>query len=261
MRQNNDFLEKIKITHCFNRAAQSYDQAAHMQYHAGNKLIAHLKKTEIEPKLILDVGGGTGHLAKNLAACYPQAKVLMIDLADKMLMVAREKNGLATACADFAALPLADHRADVIYANMSLHWSSDLVKTLRELKRVLTPTGALVFSIPLQGSLHELITSIKQNNSQAEVNEFYDLATLKSHLQSSGFTSHHELCETYCEYHTEAQQILRQIRLTGTHHVKFKSGGYYAGKTFLNNLSRIYEKYRQVQGLPMTYRVFYGMAK
>jgi len=102
--------EKIKIANSFNRAAQSYDQAAELQYGIGDKLLKLLKDVVINPKVIVDLGGGTGYLAKRLLKRYPDARVILADLADDMLSVAQQQLvslPIELINADFDQLPLA----------------------------------------------------------------------------------------------------------------------------------------------------------
>lgn len=253
-------LNKTGLANCFNRAADSYDQAASLQQQVGGKLIELLNREKSDARAIIDVGCGSGYLASLLARCYPQADILLTDLACKMLSTARAKlSGSTTHViqADFCALPFADKSADIIFANMSLHWGLNLTQTLLELKRVLKPYGTLVFSLPVFGTFHELTQSIKAIDQGAMVNEFHTLADIKKSVTAAGFGQYSSYDQAYCEYYTDIQQLLRQLQRTGTNHVKFRTR-HYAGKQYFARLANNYEKYRQVQGLPLTYKTVCG---
>ena len=86
---------------------------------------------------ILDVGCGTGALQKQLGD-----GVVGVDLSEGMLGHA----GGARAAADVTRLPFADHTFDVVASISSLHYWGDPVGALKEIRRVLRPSGRLVLT-------------------------------------------------------------------------------------------------------------------
>jgi SAM-dependent methyltransferase len=105
------------------------------------------------PGVVLDVGCGTGTLARQLATADPSVRVVGIDGDERVLTLAREKvqrfdervrfiKGLAD------DLPVEDATVDVVVASLLLHHLSRIAKqeALREARRVLTPAGRLVIA-------------------------------------------------------------------------------------------------------------------
>jgi len=263
MLQVNTNLDKARLANCFNRAANSYDKTASLQHQVGGELINLLAGEDIDPHVIIDVGGGTGYLAGLLAQRYRQADIVLTDLAHRMLRTARTKlsdETIYVAQADFSALPFADGSVDVIFANMSLHWSLNLRLTLLELKRVLKPTGILVFSLPAAGTFYELSQCLKQIDEYTTVNEFHALADIKESITAAGFRQYSSYEKIHCEYYDDTQQLLRQLQQTGTNHVKFGTSRY-VGRQYFARLASNYEKYRQSQGLPLTYQIISGVGR
>jgi ubiquinone/menaquinone biosynthesis C-methylase UbiE len=95
------------------------------------------------PKLIVDVGCGTGRFSEPLADRFA-AKVIGIDPSERMLAVARTKR--ANDCVEFRLapaerLPLADRSADFVFMSMVLHHLLDKEAAARECCRILRAGG------------------------------------------------------------------------------------------------------------------------
>jgi ubiquinone/menaquinone biosynthesis C-methylase UbiE len=103
------------------------------------------------PRVVLDVGCGTGTLADQLAEADPSVLVFGIDGDEKALALARkkvtrfgERMRFSWSLAD--SLPIEDAAVDVVIASLLLHHLSSVSKlqALREAHRVLAPGGRLV---------------------------------------------------------------------------------------------------------------------
>jgi SAM-dependent methyltransferase len=104
---------------------------------------------------VLDLGTGTGSLARAAAARWPGARVVGLDASASMLSVARRATESSTSglgpgmgqlewiVADAAAMPLADASVDVVLCAFMLHLVADRIAVLLEVGRVLRPTGIL----------------------------------------------------------------------------------------------------------------------
>jgi ubiquinone/menaquinone biosynthesis C-methylase UbiE len=105
-------------------------------------LEAALAALPFEPRRALDLGTGTGEGALRIAARFPAAEVVGVDLSPGMVEAARRKdaNGrVRFQVADAAALPFESGAFDLVaLANM--------IPFFDELRRVLAPGGAAVFS-------------------------------------------------------------------------------------------------------------------
>ncbi|ADG76351.1 Methyltransferase type 11 [Cellulomonas flavigena DSM 20109] len=97
---------------------------------------------------VLDVGSGPGALVRTLARRRPDLRVDGLDVTPQMVAHARgvlARAGLAGRTAvtvgDAAAMPFADASFDVVVSTMSFHHWSPLATAVREVLRVLRPTG------------------------------------------------------------------------------------------------------------------------
>jgi len=133
---------------------EEYDRSAALAMAVSQEMLARLDWVTLDPKIIVDVGCGTGQSTKLLQERYPAAKILALDLAYPMLCYAKQQGentkttlqNVAWVSADTAALPFADHSVDLVFANLILPWCKDTEKTFREWRRILRPEGLLVFT-------------------------------------------------------------------------------------------------------------------
>ena len=98
---------------------------------------------------VLDVGCGTGILAREAAGCVgPTGRVTGIDVNEAMLAVARElRPELEWRPGDAVEIPFPDGAFDVVVSQFALMFVPDRVAALREMWRVLAPRGRLAVAI------------------------------------------------------------------------------------------------------------------
>lgn len=103
--------------------------------------------------LILDVASGTGEPALTIAEKLSGGKVIMTDLADDMLAIAREnaasrgiKNIEAVTC-DVCELPFPDNTFDAISCRFGFMFFPDMLLAAKEMVRVLKPGGKIATAV------------------------------------------------------------------------------------------------------------------
>jgi malonyl-CoA O-methyltransferase len=139
------------VARAFDKAARSYDAAAHAQAEVAETLVA--RAACYEPRTILDIGCGTGFVLTEAAARWPNAELTGLDVAPAMLSEAKRKIPRLTAlCADAGACDL-KQSFDLIFSSMMLHWFSNPAAVLRRWQRWLTPQGVLCVAVPVAGTL------------------------------------------------------------------------------------------------------------
>jgi ubiquinone/menaquinone biosynthesis C-methylase UbiE len=117
----------------------------------GDKIIQLL-----DPKnndVILDVAGGTGEPGLTIATMLNGGKVIITDLAEDMLDIAREnaiqrgiKNVEFRAC-DVCELPFTDNTFDAISCRFGFMFFPDMLLAAKEMVRVLKPGGRIATSV------------------------------------------------------------------------------------------------------------------
>lgn len=95
---------------------------------------------------VLDLGAGCGWLSHRLAQLGFRPCAIDINLDESDGLRACRHYGVRFPCIEstFDDLPLAAGSVDVVIFNASLHYSTDLERTVREAMRVLRPGGRLV---------------------------------------------------------------------------------------------------------------------
>ncbi len=109
---------------------------------------------EVEPRRVLEVGGGPGELAARITdelGC----DVVMLDVAPRMVELARER-GVDACVGDVQNLPFAEESFDCVVAAWMLFHVPDIDRGLAELARVLRLGGRLVAVTNANDHLTEL---------------------------------------------------------------------------------------------------------
>jgi len=136
--------------------AEEYERLIAREDYTGNLLAALREITLLQGLDVIDMGAGTGRLARMLA---PFARsVRAFDTSAAMLAVARARLKAGGACrahvavADHRALPVESRSADLVISGWSIcytvvweqDWQTELGKALTEMQRAARPGGALV---------------------------------------------------------------------------------------------------------------------
>ncbi|MBN2119342.1 MAG: ubiquinone/menaquinone biosynthesis methyltransferase [Anaerolineales bacterium] len=93
---------------------------------------------------LLDVGSGTGDLAREAAAQFPGANVIAADFTLEMMRVGQKNGALNFVSADALCLPFQDSFFDAIVSGFFMRNAIDLQKALQEQYRVLKKGGRIV---------------------------------------------------------------------------------------------------------------------
>ena len=147
--------DKAAIAAAFGGAAATYDAVSAVQTLAARRLADRITGGWQAPKM-LDLGAGTGHLARAMLGRFPAADLTLADIAPTMLAVARGTLPKAhLVAADAEALPFAAGSFDIIGSNLALQWCEDLGGTLARAAALLRPGGLLAATTLLAGTWAE----------------------------------------------------------------------------------------------------------
>lgn len=208
-------VSKQKIKQCFNKAAETYDAHSHIQHHTGCTLISSIKKIIQQANNILELGCGTGFISELLAKQIPFQHFEAVDIADQLLIKARERlryAGVTVYEKDFDTLTITNHRYQLIFSNMSLQWSVAFKKTMQTIFQLLTEDGLFACTLPLAGTFDELPVSSR--------NHFFTFDFLCTQLISAGYELLFAHNEQYQMPFASPLEALRSIKATGAHYVK-----------------------------------------
>lgn len=251
--------DKGLVAASFSRAASSYDAVAGLQRQVGRQLLDVLPAS-LAPERWLDVGCGTGHFARQLAARYPQADGLALDIAEGMLRHARPLGGARHFLAgDAEALPLRDASCELIFSSLALQWCADLAAVLGEARRVLRPGGVLAFSSLVEGTLCELRESWRQVDERVHVNRFRHFADYQVLCAGSGLRVVHLEQRPLVLHFADLFALTHELKALGAQNLNQGRSTGLTGRARLRALAEAYERFRQPQGLPATYQVIHAV--
>ena len=111
----------------------------------------HLRHLPIAgARRVLDVGCGSGSMARLIARSFPDVEVVGVDLREQYLGYARARareegiHNLVFERGDVFALPFADASFDLVWSKYLLQWLREPKAALAEFKRVTRPGGHVV---------------------------------------------------------------------------------------------------------------------
>ena len=255
-------LDRSRLRASFDRASGSYEAAAALQARVADELLERLAAFEFEPRVVLDLGAGTGRVTRALKRRYRRALVIALDIAPGMLREAQRHQGLlrrfARVCADAQRLPLAGASVDLVFSSLMLQWCEPLAQALGEVRRVLKPSGFFAFSTLGPDTLHELRAAWAAVDGLTHVNRFLDMHDVGDALARAGLTEPVLDVDRLSLTYPDTLALMRDLKAIGAHNVTAGRPRTLLGRERLTRLTAAYEAFRQGDRLPATYEVIYG---
>ncbi|SEG71673.1 malonyl-CoA O-methyltransferase [Marinobacterium lutimaris] len=249
--------DKRLVANSFSRAAPTYDSVAGLQRDTADCLLSWLP--DIEPKVVMDLGSGTGYASPQLRARYPQALLLSLDLAEGMLAYARDRHALAQhkhVCGDAEQLPLADNSVDLVFSSLAVQWCECPELLFAELARVLKPGGQVLVATLGPATLVELKRAWAAVDDDCHVNEFLPLAQVnEAAVVLEPVKQEAQL--RVLEY-GKLGQLTHELKALGAHNVNARSHQGLSTRERLRKLTQAYERTRLTSGaLPASYELYF----
>lgn len=186
---NSSFLKQTNDTELYT----TYDKHAVIFQEISTRLLERLAVIRIQPQIIVELGASTGILTSLLNRAFPDAQLLAIDQSQAALAYANKKkrvtNKLVSAiCSNSSQLPVPEHTADLIIANLVPLWCDNLPAMLKEIKRVLKPGGLVICSSLGPDTLKELDGYLQQSIRLPIHDKLIDMHIVGDELMHAGFT-------------------------------------------------------------------------
>ncbi len=260
-------LDKRRMRESFEHATDTYDAVAVLQREIADRLLARLEVVRLKPKVILDIGCGTGYDARKLMKRYPRARVLGMDIVEAMANRARRNAGWwcrltgrgGFACGDAERLPLAPASVDMIVSNLALQWC-DPRTVFAEARRVLRPGGLLMFTTFGPDTLRELRDAWRVVDDAPHVHAFIDMHDIGDMLIHAGFADPVMDMEPFTLTYASVVEVMRDIKQLGAHNVALNRTRGLTGKARFARFRTAYESLAQNGKIPATYEAVYGHA-
>ncbi|MDF3048055.1 MAG: bioC [Candidatus Midichloriaceae bacterium] len=196
---------KQKIKSRFNAASSSYESVSSVQKECAQILAA--KTLEFArgfvPNSVLDLGAGTGYATEAMLKYYPDASYTLNDIAPSMLEMAQTKFPKFGFClGDMEEIDFGMH--DLIIANLSLQWLSDLEAFLLKLNK---SAKVVVCSCLLKGTFAEweelfcyysTPSPLKDYPTEKEISEL--LTAIDGYIEVKDFSVAFENAKSFMKY-------------------------------------------------------------
>ena len=138
----------------FNEAATSYEESASIQRNTALKLAKICSDHSIKHGLWVDLGTGTGLLAKSLEDLHPNQYVVRLDYSKNM--IDQHPDSSVKQLWDLNnGLPKWPEKPNLLASSFVLHWLENPQNLLRKWFNSLSLDGWIALAIPIKGSFPE----------------------------------------------------------------------------------------------------------
>ena len=155
-------------------------------------LLERLDEIRIAPRRVLDLGSGTGAMARCLSRRFRGADVVSVDPVLALLHAARTRaprwfSRHRRVVGEAERLPLATDSLDLVVSSVALPWFDPVDHALAECLRTLRPGGLMLLSTLGHGTLKELAAAWSGVGESRRMHPFADMHVLGDALVHAGF--------------------------------------------------------------------------
>ncbi|MBF0127821.1 MAG: methyltransferase domain-containing protein [Magnetococcales bacterium] len=225
------------------------------------------------PGHILEVSRRPGQLATLLQQRHPKARVVSMGLVPPVgpkgfpFRLPWQLRPVPVT-GDPGALPFPPRQFDMVLSNMMLHWTPDPMASLRELRRVLKPGGALLLCAAGEGTLRELKTvqtrldQTRHGRAWIRVPEFLSLHQLGEMLAKAGFSQPVADRDLLRFTRPDGIALLHELRRMGAANAHRQRPAGLMGTGYPARLAALYqENFGLTNGaIPVTLEILFGHA-
>ncbi|HEY6838885.1 MAG TPA: methyltransferase domain-containing protein [Geobacteraceae bacterium] len=264
-------IDRKRLRRSFHLHSGEYDRHARVQKKVVERL-SGLIAAGAPPLMVLDVGCGTGALVSRIAAYFPSARCVGVDLAVGMCVAARERRGIQNtmefAAGDAERLPFRDSHFDLVVSASVFQWLDRLDAAFAEAFRVLAPGGMFRFALFGGATLTELRSSYRQasldirGEREERTMEFFSAGEVEAVLTEAGFDEAHVCSEMEVEEYPDVPSLLRAIRGIGAGTTTPPAARGLGERRIMLAMMDIYgREYGRNGMVPATYEVLYGTGR
>jgi malonyl-CoA O-methyltransferase len=214
--------ERVAAMRGFDRASGAFDSADVVHSEARRRLLERLQLITLDPACVVDLGAATGKGSAELAAAFPQARVVAIDRSLPMLERTQARcadvGRVAALAGDAERLPLADNSADLIFANLILPWCAP-ESVFGEAARVLREGGLLSFTTVGPDTLAEVRRAWADIDDAIHVHGFIDMHDIGDLALRAGLTEPVMDVDTLQVTYRDLASLVADLRACGATNV------------------------------------------
>lgn len=262
--QRRQELDKRQVRQHFTNHAEEYNRYALIQKRVVRRLVRLLSGRSDLLTQGLEVGSGTGLLGARFGKYFPDADLVMSDIAHGMSCHSRKVLPCFPVCdADASALPFSAASFDFLISSSVYQWVEDLPAAFDEAARVLQPGGVLGLALFGEKTLFELKTSHQQalSGKASHVQSFPAMESVKKALGEL-FTIEELFSEDETEWHCDVPELLRNLKRIGAQNSSAQKPQGLASRRVMQKMFDIYRnEFKDQRGIPATYQVIYLLAR
>lgn len=247
-----------KIEKSFDRGSKYYSKYSDFQKETASQLIEIIEPYQKKANHILDLGIGTGNLSL-LSNFKNHQEIYGVDISFKMLTNIFEKN-IMKVQADMHKIPFLSNSLDLVISNMVLHWSDNPSLAIKEINRILVQSGHFAASLVVQNSFYELIDSWSSVDDESHAVNFLSSSNINETINKNGFNIISDFVLKKTFYFSDFFSVANHFRKIGANINKIRKPGLYSRNKIFNLISN-YEKLRTSHGLPLSYFIYFFLAK
>ena len=185
-------IDRAAVRRRFARAGDGDPEFARVTQTARDGLLERLADIRIDPHRVLDLGSGTGAMARCLSRRFRSAHVVSVDPVLTLLRTARTRaphwfSRHRHVVGEAERLPLASRTVDLIASNVALPWFHPVDRALAECLRTLRPGGLMLLSTYGNGTLKELAAAWSEAGESSRLYGLADMHALGDALVHAGF--------------------------------------------------------------------------
>lgn len=246
---------KKLVARDFSRAASRYDDYAELQRRSADRLLALAEDAFPIQGKVLDMGCGTGYVARKAPAEWAMTQV---DIAEGMCR--RAADAAPTFQGDMESLPFADGDFDAVISSLALQWTNP-AKVFAEVFRVLQPGGKLAISTLGPETFQELRTVLAEETGTPHTSHFPERAYLEAALAMAGFGTIRWQQKLTRELWPDALALMRGIKAMGAANKNEDRFITLSEKQLKAAATRYREDYPAPGGVYATWQAWYMLAE
>ncbi len=262
-------VDTRQVRRQFSCHAEDYERYALVQKRVVAGLLDRLGRQGVGPGAILDVGTGTGALARGMAEAFPGRPLVLCDLAHGMTQYAAVQLAGALALdADAQSLPFRGGQFGLLVSSSVYQWVNDLPGAFVEAARVLAPGGVLGIALFGDRTLYELRSSHRRAVAETEpeqpshAQDFPTPEAVLQALESAGFEKYEVASTDEVEYHPDAAALLRSLKKIGAQNASSERPAGLSSRRVMQRMAQLYQQdYGSAGSIPATYQVIYVLAR
>ncbi len=266
-------LSRSACLRAFADAAPTYEAADVVSELTSIELLSRLDIMIQQPRVILDVGSGSGRNIRPLLKRYKDATVIALEPCASLharfrlgpLERMRWRSRLQHLAQHIESAQIDDASVDMIFANQSMQWC-ELRSTLKTFRRVLKPGGLLCFATLGPDSLEQLraawsLAGSDRGDPDRRVHRFVDMHDLGDELVRSGFSDTVMDMDYLTLTYASARAMFDELRAGGGRNVRSDRPKHLTGKALYQRFVEQLESTRNDDGrIELTVEVIYGQA-